>query len=59
MSCERMGHHGSEDHHNEPRFRCLYCGRWGYSSTWYDEDKEEYENCECDLSYEEHREKCD
>lgn len=59
MSCEHEGHVGGEDHHIQPKFRCLYCGSWGYASRWFDEDKEEYENCDCDRTYEEHRRLCE
>lgn len=59
MSCERMGHSGAEDHHNQPKFRCLYCGSWGYESKWYDWEKEEYENCPCDYTYDGHFDLCE
>lgn len=56
MSCERQGHVGGEDSGNDPKYRCLYCGSWGYASHWFTNDKEEYENCEqgCE-TWEEHR----
>lgn len=59
MSCERMGHSGAEDSGNDPKYRCLYCGSWGYESKWYDWEKEQYENCDCDGSYEEHFDNCE
>lgn len=47
MSCERMGHVGAEDAGNQPKYRCLYCGQWGYRPSWQDNccehDGEEYE----------------
>lgn len=36
MSCEREGHVGGEDARNQPKYRCLYCGSWGYRSHWRD-----------------------
>jgi hypothetical protein len=36
MSCENEGHVGAEDSGNQPKYRCLYCGAWGYSPTWFD-----------------------
>jgi hypothetical protein len=36
MSCEWDGHVGAEDAGNQPRYRCLYCGEWGYRSHWRD-----------------------
>lgn len=59
MSCEYYGHKGAEDHHNQPKFRCFYCGSWGYDSKWYDYEKEEYEECDCDGTYDEHWTNCD
>lgn len=59
MSCDHIGHVGVEDHHIQPKFRCIYCGSWGYRSRWDDEDKQEYEDCECDGTFEEHWKNCD
>lgn len=36
MSCEREGHVGAEDSGNQPKYRCLYCGQWGYRPHWDD-----------------------
>jgi hypothetical protein len=52
VSCEREGHVGAEDSGNQPKYRCIYCGSWGYSSRWWTKDKEAYEECFCDLPYE-------
>lgn len=59
MSCEREGHRGAEDHHIQPKYRCFYCGEWGYAPFWWTEDKVDYEYCDCDLPYEEHMKVCD
>ena len=59
MSCEREGHVGGEDSGNDPKYRCVYCGSWGYESRWRNEDKYSYEECDCDLPYREHLDTCD
>lgn len=59
MACEREGHVGSEDHHVQPKFRCVYCGSWGYVPSWRSDDKEAYENCDCGLPYDECDKPCE
>lgn len=59
MSCEQMGHSGAEDHHIQPKFRCLYCGSWGYTTKWYDGDNKSYEDCSCEGPIEDHWRNCD
>lgn len=59
VSCEWEGHVGVAESGIPPEYVCIYCGGWGYAPNWTDEAAEEYEECECNYSYAEHRKKCD
>jgi hypothetical protein len=41
VSCEREGHVGAEDHHIQPKYRCMYCGAWGTEPSWFDDDEDD------------------
>jgi hypothetical protein len=58
MSCANQGHVGAADSGLPPEYRCIYCGEWGYAPAWTTEDSEEYEQCDCQYSYEDHRKNC-
>lgn len=59
MSCENQGHVGAADSGHPPEYRCLYCGEWGYAPSWFTEDTEAYEECDCTLTYEGHKLTCE
>jgi hypothetical protein len=59
MSCELDGHFGAEDGPRQPKYRCVYCGSWGYLPRWRTEDLDEFLTCECDHDFDGHILLCD